>query len=76
MYGITLTYTGLTSLVMIGLLETTLSKDYIVFYLITAGSSLIALCLLLFAFDEEKFVYDKQKIKRALTVRKLSFSGT
>ena len=53
-----LTYTGLSSLIMIGLLESTLSDDYFVFYLITAGCSFIALCILLFAFNEEKFVYD------------------
>ena len=52
---------------MIGLLETALGKDYILFYLITAGSSLVALCLLLFAFNEDRFVYDKAAIKKALT---------
>ena len=58
LYGITLTYTGLSSLVMIALLETSLSKDYLLFYIITAGTSFIALCILLFGFSEEPFTYD------------------
>ena len=53
-----LTYTGLSSLVMIALLETSLSKDYLLFYIITAGTSFIALCILLFGFSEEPFTYD------------------
>ena len=66
LYGIMLTYTGLSSLVMIGLLETTLSDDYLAFYLITAGCSLAALCILLFAFNETKFVYDVEQVRAAL----------
>lgn len=66
LYGITLTYTGLTSLIMIGLLETSLGSEYLMFYLITAGSSFVALGILLFVFTEEKFVYDKAELRRCL----------
>jgi len=66
LYGIMLTYTGLSALVMIALLETNLSKDYLVFYLITAGSSFLALIILLFFFTEDKFVYDPTKLRAAL----------
>ena len=66
LYGVMLTYTGLSSIVMIGLLETALSKDYLVFYLITACSSFAALVLLLFTFNDEKFVYDTAKLRAAL----------
>lgn len=51
---------------MIGLLETSLSKDYLLFYVVTAGSSCIALALLLLAFNEDKFIYDRSKLKEAL----------
>ena len=66
LYGITLTYTGLSSLVMIALLETSLSKEYLLFYLITAGCSFVALCILLFSFSEEKFEYDKDYLRENL----------
>ena len=70
LYGVMLTYTGITSLVMVGLLETQLSKKYLQFYFITAGCSLLALLLLLFAFTEEKFVYDHNSIKQAIAESK------
>lgn len=62
LYGITMTYTGLSSFVMIGLLETSLSQDYLLFYIITAASSFSAFCILIFAFTEEPFVYDLKYI--------------
>ena len=64
LYGFVLTYTGLTSLVMIGLLETSLSQNYLAFYLITAGASFVSLCILCFAFSEERFKYDREEIRR------------
>jgi len=70
LYGITLTYTGLTSLIMIGLLETSLGSEYLMFYLITAGSSFVAFCILIFVFTEEKFVYDKAELRRCLKQNK------
>ena len=51
---------------MIFLLETSLSKDYLMFYFITAGSSFVALCILMFVFTEDKFIYDKDEIKRGV----------
>ena len=66
LYGVTLTYTGLSSFVMIALLETSLSKEYLLFYLITAGCSFVALCLLLFSFTEERFEYDLNYLRANL----------
>ena len=66
LYGITLTYTGLSSLVMIALLETSLSKDYLLFFIITAGSSFVAFCILMFFFSEEPFVYDLEFLQANL----------
>ena len=63
-----MTYTGLTSLIMIGLLETSLSKDYLMFYIITAGASFISLIILLFLFTEKKFSYDREYLLANLKI--------
>lgn len=63
LYGIILTYTGFASLTLIALLETELGQRYLLFYLLTGGCSLVALILLLIAFDESRFVYDAEKLK-------------
>ena len=66
LYGIMLTYTGFSSMLLIGMMKTPLGEDYIVFYLITAGCSLVALGLLVFAFDETRFTYDATKLREAV----------
>lgn len=52
LYGVAITFTGLTSLMMIPLLETALGKDYIIFYLLTACFSTVSLIILTFFFTE------------------------
>mmetsp|Transcript_19004 Transcript_19004/g.23547 ORF Transcript_19004/g.23547 Transcript_19004/m.23547 type:complete len:220 (+) Transcript_19004:1162-1821(+) len=69
LYGFMLTYTGFSSLALIVLLETKLGKSYIEFYLVAAGCSLMALILLILAFDESKFVYDPDQLKAAVKKR-------
>jgi len=58
LYGIAFSYTGLNSLLMVGLLLTSLGTDYIWFFGITGILSFVALMLLIFVFSEEKFKPD------------------
>ena len=65
LYGIAFSYTGLTSLVMIGLLEA-FAENYLLFYAITALSSLSALILLHWKFREVPVAPDQKQLVAAL----------
>jgi len=63
LYGIMLTYTGVCSLILLGLLASPLGTAYIWFFELTAVMSAVALVILLTLFSEEPFVPDMELIK-------------
>ena len=61
-----LTYTGLLSLILIGLLASPLGTMYIWFFELTAGMSAIAFVILVTVFTEKPFVPDMDKVRLKL----------
>ena len=61
LYGIAFSYTGLTSLLMIGLLEA-FAENYLLFYFLTALFSTLALVLLHRNFSEVPFTPDQKQL--------------
>ena len=57
LYGVAFSYTGLTSLIMIGLLQA-FAANYLLFYWVTALFSTLALVILHWKFSEVPFVQD------------------
>lgn len=55
LYGVAFSFTGLCSLMIVGLLTTHFGHEYIKFWFFTGGMSGISLILLLTLFSEEKF---------------------
>ena len=54
MYGITFSYTGVCAALMIYLLTTNLGHEYIKFYFVGGGLSVLALLILIFVFKQWK----------------------
>ena len=71
LYGIMLTYTGILSVIMIGLLASPLGTDYIWFFELTAAMSAISLIILLTVFNEDPFVPDIEVIKMKKEVKEM-----
>ena len=61
LYGVAFSYTGLTSLLMIGLLEA-FAESYLLFYALTAVFSLLSLLLLHRSFSEVPFTPDQKQL--------------
>lgn len=57
LYGIMFSYTGILSLMLIGLLATPVSEDYIYFYILCGCLNIAALVVLLTSFSDAPFVY-------------------
>ena len=66
-----LTYTGVLSVIMIGLLASPLGTDYIWFFELTAGMSAVSLIILLTMFSEAPFVPDMELIKMKKEVQEM-----
>ena len=67
LYGVAFSYTGLTSLIMIGLLQT-FAENYLLFYYISAVFSMTALILLYLKFDEAPFILNQKQLIADLKV--------
>lgn len=62
LYGVVFVYTGLCGTLMIGILRTQLSHEYIVFWMLTGGLSICSFIILLLVFNQKKFTLVHKEI--------------